>query len=151
MSRKVMPLLKEIGGLIGFIVSILTALFSLMGFMAYDRKLKKFALGQADRESKAANSADVVVELHKESGKNVLLVKNVGKVAAENVTVEINPDIRSLPSQFPFPMRLERGQTIAVSIHCSINGFVRARVDVQWIDVTHPKGVHKTFDTPLFS
>jgi len=98
-----------------------------------------------------ANSADVIVELSKETGNSALLVKNVGKIAAEKVTVEVNPDIRSMPRQFPFPMRLESGQTVAVSIHCSINGFVRARVDVQWIDVTHSKGVHKTFDTPLFS
>lgn len=151
MSREVIPLLKEIGGLIGFIVSILTALFSLMGFMAYDRKLKKFALEQADRESKAANSADVVVELHKESGKNVILVKNVGKVAAENVTVGINPDIRSMPRQFPFPMRLESGQTVSVSIHCAINGPMCTRVDVKWYDAVHAKGTHKIFDTPLFS
>lgn len=137
--------------IVSLVISILTALGNLIVFVVYRRKLSKFALEQANRESEMANSADVIVELRKETGNNALLVKNVGKVAAENVTVEINPDIRSMPRQFPFPMRLESGQTVAISIHCPINGPMSTRVDVKWYDAVHAKGTHKTFDTPLFS
>lgn len=137
--------------IVGIMISTFTSLGILIGFVAYRRKLSKLALEQAKRESKAANSADVIVELRKETGNSALLVKNVGQVEAKNVTVEINPDVRAMPRQFPFPMRLESGQTVAVSIHCAINGPLRTKVDVRWEDSTHLEGVHKTFDTPLFS
>ena len=120
-------------------------------FWFYDRKLKKLELRQAERNDLDATSADVIVDLHAEKGNNCLVVRNAGRVPARNVSVSIEPDIRSMPRQFPFPMTMESGQTVNVSILRSVGGPERTVVTVSWNDEARPNGVTKVFDTPLFS
>ena len=133
------------------IITIATPVFTIIGFLLYGRRLNKLTIKQAERAERDASSANIVVEPPVESGNNKLRVKNVGCAAAEDVNVSIDPDIRAAASQFPFPMRLESGQSVFVSIHRSMGGHVRTTIKVSWKDPVHPAGVDKTFDTPLFS
>ena len=135
--------------MISTILSIVATFVSVGSYVMYDRKLKKFALQQAERDAAAAKSADIVVEFSKSS--NEFLVRNNGRVAAEEVMVDIDSAIIFMPGQFPFPMRLESGQTVPVSIYRSIGGPVRTMVKVNWKDSLRPLGTEKSFDIPLFS
>ena len=137
------------------IASITLSLLPIIGggllFWFYDRRIKKLELRQAERNDLDASSADIVVDLHAEAGNNGLIVRNSGRVPARNVSVSIEPDIRSMPRQFPFPMTMESGQTVKVSIHRSVGGPEGTVVTVSWNDEARPNGVTKVFDTPLFS
>lgn len=133
------------------VLSVLTFVAGFIVYVLFDRRLKRQQLQLNDLELLTARSADVVAVFDPHVEKKVIYIRNNGKVAARDVTVCIDEDIRAMPRQFPFPMRMESGQSVGVSICRSIGGPASVSVKISWKDEARPTGVERLFDIPLFS
>lgn len=141
--------LKEWGGIV---ISLLGSCFTLFVYLTHDKKLKQLTLAKEEYEKEIRNSARVTAVLCREDGRKCLCVKNEGNAKAKNVQVALSPDVRNMPRQFPFPMDLESGQAVNISITTSIGGPKVISVELKWNDDYHKDDTQKrNFNMPLFS
>lgn len=144
----ILKYLKEWGG----VISPLAFCFTLYVYLTHDKKLKQLALAKEEFEKEMRNSARVTAVLCREDGGKCLCVKNEGNAKAKNVQVALIPDVRNMPRQFPFPMDLESGQVVNISITTSIGGPKVISVELKWNDDYHKDDTQKrNFNIPLFS
>lgn len=136
---------------ISLALNIITLVAGFVAYVRFDRRIKKQQVQLNEIALLKARSANVIALLDPTVEKGKIFIKNDGEVAAENVTVCVQPDIRAMPRQFPFPMRMEAGQRVGVSIIRSLSEPETLSVKVSWRDEARQNGVEKSFDIPLFS
>ena len=136
---------------ISLALNIITLVAGFVAYVRFDRRIKKQQVKLNEIALLKARSANVIALRDPTVEKGKIFIKNDGEVAAENVTVCVQPDIRAMPRQFPFPMRMEAGQSVGISICRSIGGPASVSVKISWKDEARPTGVERLFDIPLFS
>ena len=137
-----MQLNDVIAGL-ALIWSIGSTVFQNWGMRKHKRVLDEqqklindLTLERANQDSVKRRMADVIVRFCGDSKGKSLLVKNDGYAQAEDVHLEMNPDLKNMPRDFPFPMTMNPGQEVRVSICVNISAPSNVRVAWRWIDDT---------------
>ena len=141
-----------VSGLIIALATFIWNLFQDRTLKKQQAKLNEIALSKARYEEELKISAKIDIRLVKMPGNNRLIVENNGHARAHYVSIAISPDVCNMHSKFPFPIDMESGQSIPISIGIGLNGPQKIIVTAKWKDDFH-KDIQqeRQFCIPLFS
>ena len=113
-----------------FILSCLGIVGAIFVYFAHGRKLRKQEAKLNEIQLAKETQPDVIVELDRE--RKCISVYNRSPVCANDVDVKVLPDICNMRSEFPFPMNMEAGQKVTISVQLGLSAPEKVGVELSW-------------------
>ena len=131
------------------ILSGLAIVGAIIVYFVHERKLRKQAAQLNEIQLAKETQPDVIVALDR--ARRCLSVLNRGPVCANDVDVKVSPDICNMRSEFPFPMNIEAGQEVTVSVQLGISAPKKVAVELSWVVKSNGERVTRNYDLPTRS